>query len=83
LINHPRSIRGVEVALAFKEAAPRSTKVSLRSRGRVDVAALAAGFGGGGHRNAAGCTLEMSLPTARALVLPAAERALTEAKECP
>ncbi len=78
-IEYPRSLRGVEVALAFKEAGPASTKVSLRSRGRVDVAALAARFGGGGHRNAAGCTLAMPLAEARAPVLQAATEAVAGA----
>ena len=75
-IEYPRSLRGVEVALAFKEAGPAATKVSLRSWGRVDVAVLAARFGGGGHRNAAGCTLAISLAAARPLVLQAAEEAV-------
>ncbi len=73
-VDYPRTLRGVEVALAFKEAGPASTKVSLRSQGRVDVAALAARFGGGGHRNAAGCTLAVPLTEARARVLEAAGR---------
>jgi len=77
-IEYPRSLRGVEVALAFKEAGPASTKVSLRSRGRVDVAALAGRFGGGGHRNAAGFTLAMPLGEARPLVLEAAAQAVRE-----
>jgi len=75
-INYPRSLRGVELTLAFKEAGPASTKVSLRSRGEVDAAALAARFGGGGHRHAAGCTLGMPLAEARARVLQAAEQAV-------
>jgi phosphoesterase RecJ-like protein len=77
-IEYPRSLRGVEVALAFKEAGPAVTKVSLRSRGRVDVAALAGGFGGGGHRNAAGFTLAMPLAEARPLVLAAATRVVAQ-----
>ena len=75
-INYPRSIRGVEVAVAFKEVGPASTKVSFRSRGRVDVAAVAARFGGGGHRQAAGCTLALPLTEARDLVLAAAAQAV-------
>lgn len=74
-INYPRSVRGVEVAVAFKEAGPASTKVSFRSGGRVDVAALAGRFGGGGHRMAAGCTLALPLAEARDRVLAAAEAA--------
>jgi len=75
-IDYPRTVRGVELAVAFKENGPATTRVSFRSRGRVDVAALAARFGGGGHRNAAGCTVALPLREARPLVLGAAEQAL-------
>ncbi len=53
-INYPRSIVGVEVAVFFKEISEEEWKVSLRSKGFVNVAAVAARFGGGGHKMAAG-----------------------------
>ena len=56
-VNYPRSIRGVEVALFFREIEPELFKVGFRSKGTVDVSALATAFGGGGHHNAAGCTM--------------------------
>ncbi len=58
-INYARSIRGVEVATQLKETDESDVwSVSFRSRGTVDVSALAARFGGGGHHNAAGCRIE-------------------------
>ncbi len=72
-IQYPRSLAGVQIAVAFKEIAADETRVSLRSSGRVDVAKLAGVFGGGGHRNAAGCTIRQGLAAARAAVLAAAE----------
>jgi phosphoesterase RecJ-like protein len=72
-VNYARAVAGVQIAAAFKEISPAEVKVSLRSRGRVDVARLAEAFGGGGHRNAAGCTLHQPLAEARARVLAAAE----------
>jgi phosphoesterase RecJ-like protein len=60
-INYPRSIRGVEVALLFREIKPGSWKVGFRSKGKVDVAHLSAAFGGGGHHNAAGCNIDGEL----------------------
>ena len=48
--------RGTDVACLLKEKQNGVIKGSLRSRGRVDVAAIAASFGGGGHQNAAGFT---------------------------
>ena len=56
-INYARAIRGVEVATQIREAGGGAWRVSFRSRGKVDVSALAAKFGGGGHYNAAGCTI--------------------------
>jgi phosphoesterase RecJ-like protein len=72
-VQYPRALDGVGVALAFKEAGPDEVKVSLRSHGTTDVAALARRFGGGGHKNAAGCTLRGDLATAQATMLKAAE----------
>ena len=58
LIDLVRLASESEVACLLKESAPGVVKGSLRSRGIVDVNALAANFGGGGHRNAAGFTVE-------------------------
>jgi len=71
-VQYPRAVAGVVIAVAFKEAAAEEVRVSLRSWGAVDVAALARRFGGGGHRNAAGCTLGLPLAAARATLLEAA-----------
>jgi bifunctional oligoribonuclease and PAP phosphatase NrnA len=75
LVNFPRSLAGVEVALLFMEQPRGGVKVSFRSRG-LDVARVAEQFGGGGHRLASGATLELPLPEARARVLAAVEAAL-------
>lgn len=56
-VNYPRSVRGVEVAVLFREVKHQVFKVGFRSKGKVNVSALAAAFGGGGHHNAAGCTV--------------------------
>lgn len=76
-INYPRSIRGVEVAIQFREAEPGIYKISFRSKDRVDVAALAAQFKGGGHERAAGCTMKGTLEQVKATVLQAVVEALT------
>jgi phosphoesterase RecJ-like protein len=60
-VNVPRSIMGVEAVAYFKQWEPGVVRISLRSRGSVDVRAVAASFGGGGHTNAAGCTIEGEL----------------------
>jgi bifunctional oligoribonuclease and PAP phosphatase NrnA len=57
LVDYPRSIAGVDAVALFRELPDGRIKASLRSRGEVDVEAVARARGGGGHRNAAGCTL--------------------------
>ena len=54
LIDYPRSIAGVEGVALFRQLEDGDFKVSLRSRGSLDVQRIARGFGGGGHKNAAG-----------------------------
>jgi phosphoesterase RecJ-like protein len=76
LINFPRSVEGVEVALLFIEQRGGGVKVSLRSRAAVDVDKIAERFGGGGHRLAAGATLPGNMADARAEVLEAVQAAL-------
>jgi phosphoesterase RecJ-like protein len=54
LIDHPRSIAGVDAVALLRQVDDKRFKVSLRSRGDIDVEKLARQHGGGGHRNAAG-----------------------------
>lgn len=61
LIQYPRNIEGVEVGILFKQMDDETVKVSLRSADRVNVSAVAARLGGGGHRNASGVTMHGSL----------------------
>src|SRR5712664_3883676 len=56
-VNYPLTVAEVEAVALLKESAPEVYRTSLRSKGDVNVARVAEGFGGGGHRNAAGCTL--------------------------
>ncbi len=79
LVNYPRSVAGVEVALFFMEQPRGGVKVSFRSRAAVDVARIAEQFGGGGHRLASGAILPEPLEAARARVLEAVRTALTTA----
>lgn len=78
-ISYPRSIEGVEVALLFREEGPRRFRVSFRSRGKVDVGALAGRFGGGGHHNASGCSVPGTFEEVRGVVLREVERSLARA----
>jgi phosphoesterase RecJ-like protein len=78
LINIPLQIRTVEVALLITE--PRDfgpVRVSLRSKGQVDVAKFAEQFGGGGHARASGLKIDGTLDAAHAKVVDAMERAIS------
>src|SRR5918995_3119025 len=76
VVEFPRSIEGVRMALLFREVSQGRVKVSLRSIGPVDVAAFAKRFGGGGHTKAAGLAITGSLAQVQATVLTAAREYL-------
>ena len=70
LVNYVLSIGGVEVAAFFRELPDGRYRVSLRSKGKIDVAHVAETFGGGGHECASGCSLEGPLAeTVRQVIL--------------
>jgi len=75
-VNYPRSIRGVEVAIFFRQTAEQRYKVGFRSKGKVNVAGFAARLGGGGHHNAAGCSVDGTLDEVKAKVYAIVESAL-------
>ncbi|HOI75117.1 MAG TPA: bifunctional oligoribonuclease/PAP phosphatase NrnA [Syntrophales bacterium] len=77
-VDFPRGIRGVQVSVLFTEVADRSYKVSLRSKGRVNIEKVARSFGGGGHMNAAACRLEGELADVVRRVLEEIEAVLSE-----
>ena len=79
VVDYAMGVKGVEVALFFKEEAPGCHRVSLRSRGDVDVNQAARAFGGGGHQKASGCVIEASLDEARRAVLAEIERRMKAA----
>jgi len=67
-VNYPRSIKGVEVAIFFRQLEANRVKVGFRSKGKVNVAVFSAAMGGGGHHNAAGCTVDGTLDEVKARV---------------
>lgn len=69
LVNYALSIQDVEVAAFFRELPDGRYRVSLRSKGQLNVAVAAENFGGGGHACASGCSLDGPLAVAVARVL--------------
>lgn len=68
-VNEMLSIDSVEIAAILREPKPGRIRCSLRSRAEHDVATVAREFGGGGHRNAAGCTLDMPMDEAEETIV--------------
>lgn len=80
LVNYMRQIRGVIVAVSLLQE-QENIKFSLRSWGEVDVSAVAIQLGGGGHRNAAGGKLPLSLKQALARILQVLDQTLNTQTE--
>ncbi|MEI7721540.1 MAG: bifunctional oligoribonuclease/PAP phosphatase NrnA [Verrucomicrobiota bacterium] len=75
-VNYPRSIRGVEVAIFFRQLEEKKFKIGFRSKGKINVAAFSAAMGGGGHHNAAGCTIEGTVDEVKSKVYSIVESCL-------
>jgi phosphoesterase RecJ-like protein len=69
IVNHTLAVEGVLAGVLLLAVAPRTTRVSMRSRGAASVLEVAEAFGGGGHRNAAGATVAGSPDEVRENVL--------------
>ena len=70
-VNYARGIRGVEVGVLLREDEPNVFKISIRSKGNVDVSEVATKFEGGGHKNAAGGTIRAPLNEAKKKIIEA------------
>jgi bifunctional oligoribonuclease and PAP phosphatase NrnA len=57
LINLPLTVKEIQAVVFFKQIEGEEYRVSMRSKGEIDIGAVAKQFGGGGHKNAAGCTV--------------------------
>ena len=71
LINLPLTVKEIRASVFFKEIGPAEYRVSLRSKGAIDVASVARQFGGGGHKNAAGCAVGGTFAEARQTIVAA------------
>ncbi len=77
-VDFPRKVKGVEVAIFFKQDGADSFKLSLRSKGRVNVQKIAISFGGGGHAAASGCRIKGSLKDVQNKVFRAVKKAIKD-----
>lgn len=78
LVNNLRNIEGVSVGILFTEINSEKTKISIRSRKDFHAGEFLTQYGGGGHRCAAGGTLNMPIERAKEEILRAIEREINE-----
>ena len=77
-VNYARSLDSARIAIGLKEVAPGDIRISFRSKGEVNVSDLASRHGGGGHRNAAGCTIKGPLAAVTRRLVAEAQRFMDE-----
>src|SRR4029077_10300235 len=76
LVNLPLTVKEIEAVVFFKQEKDSEYRVSLRSKGEIDIGAVAKSFGGGGHKNAAGCTVRGPIESLRQMMIEKVERAI-------
>jgi phosphoesterase RecJ-like protein len=76
VINQPLTVKELQAVVFFKQTEGDEYRVSLRSKGDVDIGAVAKEFGGGGHKNAAGCTVTGRIDELRNTVVSKVARAI-------
>jgi len=81
LINLPLTVKDIQASIFFKENGPEDWRISMRSKGTIDINAIAKEYGGGGHINASGCsatgTFEALKPVFEQKITAAIEKAWT------
>jgi len=70
-IDIPRTVKGIDIAMLYTQMGEKQFKLSLRSKGKVNVEKIARQFGGGGHLNAAACRIDGDIETIKSRVLEA------------
>jgi len=76
VINQPLTVKELQAVIFFKQTEGDEYRVSLRSKGEVDIGVVAKEFGGGGHKNAAGCTVRGNIDELRAMLVAKVARAI-------
>lgn len=68
-VSFPQVIKKIKVSVLLRETDDNGYKISLRSRDNINSARIAESFGGGGHRNAAGCNINAEIETVKAEII--------------
>jgi phosphoesterase RecJ-like protein len=76
VINQPLTVKDVQAVIFFKQSEGDHYRISLRSKGEVDIGAVAKEYGGGGHKNAAGCSATGPIDELRNILVDKVTRAI-------
>src|SRR5205823_260107 len=76
LINLPLTVREIQAVVFFKQDEGDHYRVSMRSKGNVDIGAISKEFGGGGHKNAAGCSVSGGVDALQKMLVEKIEHAI-------
>lgn len=76
VINQPLTVKEIQAVVFFKQTEGPHYRVSLRSKGDLDIGVIAKEYGGGGHRNAAGCSMDGPIDELRNILVDKVTRAL-------
>jgi len=76
LINLPLTVKEIQAVVFFKQSEGDEYRVSMRSKDNIDIGAIAKEFGGGGHKNAAGCTVAGAIDALQKTFIERIERAI-------
>ncbi len=76
LINLPLTVKEIQAVVFFKQIEGEEYRVSMRSKVDIDIGAVAKEFGGGGHKNAAGCTVRGGIDALQKVFLEKIEAAI-------
>ena len=76
LINLPLTVKEIQSVVFFKQSEGDDYRVSMRSKGEIDIGAVAKEFGGGGHKNAAGCSVTGPIDQLQKVFLEKIEQAI-------
>jgi phosphoesterase RecJ-like protein len=77
LINLPLTVKEIQAVVFFKQDDADQYRVSLRSKGDIDIGAVAKSFGGGGHKNAAGCSVSGAIDALKRIFIEKIDDAIT------
>jgi bifunctional oligoribonuclease and PAP phosphatase NrnA len=76
LVNLPLTVKEIQAVVFFKQLEGEQYRVSLRSKGDVDIASVAKEFNGGGHKNAAGCTVDGPIDSIQKMFIQMIDKAI-------